>query len=486
MGESASRLSNLCLWQGLCTSIPLVLADFFTLWFLLFGSTGVAERVLGIPTTTVDNRTALLSALLMFPIAQLAGLYPGLGMSPVVEFRQIVRSSFVAIMVFAGFGFFCLPEYLHFYLASSIPAAFLAIPCFPAARFVARSLASHTPLWGAPVFIHGSPRSAAELYQRLKRMPDRGLLPAGVLLEPDDYWTAGEQLVRQGIPVFDVRTTGTVAVEHNVTWLLTTKPVGPGSSESLEPNLFVIPNRVLLSSTKLDMGLWGRIYTIGAASGLRMGGGRPNTARLAAKRAFDVALVTAAMIVGFPLLLLLYVAIRLSSKGPVFYGQRRIGKDGRSFTAWKFRTMVQNADQELERYLDDHPEFRHEWDQTHKLKSDPRVTRIGRLLRSTSLDELPQLWNVLRGDMSLVGPRPIVDDPKYDAIYIRDYPHEFDVYKTVRPGLSGLWQITCRNSEVYEFRIYWDMYYIRNWSLWLDLFVIIRTARTVLLREGAY
>ena len=147
--------------------------------------------------------------------------------------------------------------------------------------------------------------------------------------------------------------------------------------------------------------------------------------------------------------------------------------------------MVPNADQVLQQCLQSNPDFRREWEETHKLKNDPRVTWIGRFLRTTSLDELPQLWNILCGEMSVVGPRPIVDSSDYDATYIRDYPREFAVYTSVRPGLTGMWQVTCRNSGVYEMRIYWDMYYIRNWSLWLDLYIILRTIRTVLLREGS-
>lgn len=105
-----------------------------------------------------------------------------------------------------------------------------------------------------------------------------------------------------------------------------------------------------------------------------------------------------------------------------------------------------------------------EWDETRKLSNDPRVTKIGSFLRATSFDELPQLWNILIGGMSSVGPRPIIDSPTYDAFYVHQYFEEFEAYKTVRPGLTGLWQVSCRNSGVYELRIYWYMYYIRNWA----------------------
>jgi lipopolysaccharide/colanic/teichoic acid biosynthesis glycosyltransferase len=148
--------------------------------------------------------------------------------------------------------------------------------------------------------------------------------------------------------------------------------------------------------------------------------------------------------------------------------------------AWKFRSMVQNADEVLCEYLDGHPDFREEWEWNHKLKNDPRITWIGRLLRHTSLDELPQLWNALKQEMSLVGPRPIVQEE------IRRYGEDFLLYQMVTPGITGLWQVSGRNNVSYERRISLDSYYVRNWSVWLDLWVLARTIRVVLKGDGAY
>jgi lipopolysaccharide/colanic/teichoic acid biosynthesis glycosyltransferase len=134
----------------------------------------------------------------------------------------------------------------------------------------------------------------------------------------------------------------------------------------------------------------------------------------------------------------------------------------------------------LKTYLEVHPELREEWERDHKLKDDPRVTWIGRLLRRTSLDELPQLWNILRGDMSLVGPRPIVQDE------VAKYGERFALFCKVRPGLSGLWQVSGRNDTTYAERVALDCYYVRNWSVWLDLVILARTVRVVLLGKGAY
>ena len=143
--------------------------------------------------------------------------------------------------------------------------------------------------------------------------------------------------------------------------------------------------------------------------------------------------------------------------------------------------MFVNADQVLDDYLDKHPELRKEWERDHKLKSDPRILPlVGVFLRKTSLDELPQLWNVLRGEMSVVGPRPIV------TAEIPKYHDRYELYLRVRPGITGLWQISGRNNTTYEERVQLDTYYVRNWSPWLDLYILGRPIRTVLMREGAY
>ena len=142
--------------------------------------------------------------------------------------------------------------------------------------------------------------------------------------------------------------------------------------------------------------------------------------------------------------------------------------------------MVVDADKVLQDYLDKHPELREEWERDHKLKNDPRVTLVGRVLRKTSLDELPQIWNVFKGEMSLVGPRPIVDDE------IEKYGDTFNRYKRVLPGITGLWQVSGRNNTTYQERVNYDEYYVQNWSLRFDLYILLRTVRTVLFREGAY
>jgi Undecaprenyl-phosphate galactose phosphotransferase WbaP len=198
------------------------------------------------------------------------------------------------------------------------------------------------------------------------------------------------------------------------------------------------------------------------------------------KRMLDLVLTVGGAIICLPIFVLIALWIKWDSPGPVFYSQRRIGYGGKDFRAWKFRSMISHADRVLERHLLRDSRLREEWERTHKLRDDPRLTRVGRFLRRTSLDELPQLWNVWKGEMSLVGPRPIVDAE------VARYGNGFGLYTKVRGGLTGLWQVSGRTDTSYEERVQLDKYYVRNWSVWLDLCILFRTIGVVLLRKGAY
>ncbi len=199
------------------------------------------------------------------------------------------------------------------------------------------------------------------------------------------------------------------------------------------------------------------------------------------KRLFDIVFSLFVLILFSPLYLLLISLIAITSKGPVFYLQKRVGKNYQVFTCIKFRTMVNNADEVLMNLMDS-PVLRQEFENNFKLKQDPRITKIGRFLRLTSLDEFPQFWNVLLGDMSVVGPRPLVVEelPKY-GYYI-------DQVLTIKPGITGLWQVSGRNDIPYSRRIQIDLYYAKNHSFWLDIWIIIKTIGVVIVpkNNGAY
>jgi exopolysaccharide biosynthesis polyprenyl glycosylphosphotransferase len=201
---------------------------------------------------------------------------------------------------------------------------------------------------------------------------------------------------------------------------------------------------------------------------------------LIGKRCFDVVGSVLLLLLLAPIFLLVAVMIKLDSPGPVFYRQERIGQRGRTFRILKFRTMRIDADAYLASLIEQDPRLRAEYEALHKLTNDPRVTPIGRLLRAASLDELPQIMNVLKGDMSLVGPRPIVEAERHR------YRHEATALVDVRPGMTGYWQISGRSNVSYAERVRLDLAYVRNWSLGLDILILAKTARALFHRQGAY
>lgn len=192
------------------------------------------------------------------------------------------------------------------------------------------------------------------------------------------------------------------------------------------------------------------------------------------KRIMDLVIAGAALVLAAPVMILVGLLIEITAGGPAIFSHSRVGFGGSSFNCYKFRSMVANSDEVLKAYLDANPDARQEWEETHKIRNDPRVTFFGRLLRKSSLDELPQLVNILRGEMSCVGPRPIVRDE------LRRYGEHQTEYLATRPGLTGLWQVSGRSSMDYDNRVALDSQYVRHWSIWLDVVILLRTIVAVM------
>ncbi len=198
-----------------------------------------------------------------------------------------------------------------------------------------------------------------------------------------------------------------------------------------------------------------------------------------AKRALDLAGSIVLIVLLMPYLILIAALLKVSERGPVLFAQVRVGKNGKRFKCLKFRTMVVDAEEALETFLSQRPDARREWIKTQKLRDDPRVTALGRFLRKSSLDELPQLFNVLPGQMSLVGPRPVMEEQ------IPRYGDKILAYMTVRPGLTGLWQVSGRNNCTFEERVLLDTRYISEWKLRTDIMILLRTVPAVLRQDGS-
>ncbi len=200
------------------------------------------------------------------------------------------------------------------------------------------------------------------------------------------------------------------------------------------------------------------------------------------KRSLDVTATLLALICLIPIAIGVALGLKLEGQsGTIFYGGYRVGRNGKRFKCWKFRSMEPNTDHLIDELFTKDPEALTYWQKNNKIKNDPRVTtRTARFIRKMSIDELPQLWNVFIGDMSLVGPRPLLENE------LPQYGESIKNYYEARPGITGLWQVSGRSDATFERRIYWDSWYVRNWSFWGDIVIIFKTVKVVLFGSGAY
>ena len=406
------------------------------------------------------------------------GLYPGYGLDQVEELRRQTFALFATVTIIAVFAFASqvgdmLSRVLLFGWALGLLLA------APLVRFFVKWAMRRAGLWGKPVVVLGAQEAGAQLLRVLKQEWQLGLNPIGIF---DDRLVVAERTL-EGVPYGGTMTDAVaMAQEHNLDTIIFAMPHTRREHLSKVVDLASTRFRYVIVMPDLDgitnSAVIARDFAGNFGVEIKHNLLFPWARRV--KRSLDVFFTVVGGLLISPLLIATVVLIRLDSAGPAFYGHRRLGAGGKHFHCWKFRTMHINAEQLLDSFLQSNPDLRAEWEQNFKLRNDPRVTRIGRFLRKTSLDELPQLWNVLRGEMSLVGPRPIVDAevPRYGTAY--------EMYQRITPGISGFWQVSGRSDTDYPERVRLDAYYVRNWSVWLDIVILARTVRTVVLGRGAY
>jgi Undecaprenyl-phosphate galactose phosphotransferase WbaP len=366
-------------------------------------------------------------------------------------------------------------RFFTFALGTCIVANAILMPLF---RELARHLFSKSRGWGYQAVIFGSGDEARALIERSRSQKEGGLHPVAVV---DPNHSQGPFVC--GLPIKR-------SLESAARFLDKSSPayglltVSAASSEEIvrllkSPEATIFSRIVLVSNPSAMSSLWAMPLSRRHTQSLNTRSRVESLSYRLAKRPFDMLVSGALLTALFPIMALISVAIKLGSRGPVFFGHERIGKQGNTFKTWKFRTMRVNSRETLDTWILENPAAREEWARSGKLQNDPRVTTIGKFLRSTSLDELPQLWNVLRGDMSLVGPRPIVEEE------IERYGEDYKVFSRAQGGVTGLWQVSGRSSTSYNERVMLDTFYVQNWSIWLDLSIMIRTIGAVLLRKGA-
>lgn len=407
----------------------------------------------------------------------LAGLYPGQGIGPVEELRRLTLTTTLLYLTL-GSAIFLFRDVELYSRAAFLMAWGLSLMLPLLGRYGVRVLVAKCSWWGYPVLVLGAGKTGALVIRTLQRQPALGLKPVAVL---DDDITKHGNL--EGIPVIgNLAQAPILASRNQIPYAIVAMPgvhrdrllYVVQSYGRVFPHLLIIPDLFGMAS------LWVAARDLGGVLGLESRQQLLLPGPKLAKSLLDQCLTVIVGTFSLPMIIFIALAIRIDSPGPILYSQTRLGRNGRPFKAWKFRTMVPDAEHVLKDYLRRYPEQQVYWAQDRKLKYDPRITRLGRWLRRTSLDELPQLFNVLRGEMSLVGPRPIVHDE------IKLYGEKIELYTQVLPGLTGLWQVSGRNNITYQERVNLDAYYVRNWSVWLDLYILIRTVWVVLMGDGAY
>lgn len=404
------------------------------------------------------------------------GLYVESFLDPLDELFYIGKAAFITALLFLSFSF--IYRLLEFSRAVVLLSFLISLPLIFYLRYLIRYLSRRVGLFGRRTLIIGAGETGREILSKLRKYPLWGYEPIGFL---DDGISEG---LVDGLPVLGgLENVEEVVEKNDVDMLIIALPSLHRNGltsialrcERLGIPVKVIPDIYGLSSASARLEEVEGLFLIEIRRNLIKGW------NALVKRAFDLLISIPALLVLSPLFLIISILIRLDSTGPALYVAPRLGKGGTTFPCYKFRTMYLNADEILERYLEENPEAKEEWERFAKLRGhDPRLTKIGRFLRKWSLDELPQLWNVLRGEMSIVGPRPYLPREREK---IGEY---FDVILEVKPGITGLWQISGRNLTTFEERLRLDAYYIQNWSLWLDIKIIIRTFLVVLLGKGAY
>ena len=458
-------------YRGLAQGLVLLGSDLLS-GLLGWALSNALLRVVELPTVK------LLPACIWFAVWMIwrtyQGLYPGYGRSPQSELRlhtvstvQVLLVQLAAALTLGRF----VPSVASVVLEWLV-ILLLALP----ARYGVRALLVHMGNFGRRISIIGAGRTAELTITHLQRHPSYGLNP--VVAYDDNPALHGSLIC--GVPVRG-------SIELALTEPQTEQALIsiPGARAEVQRRLingtyaafaitWMIPDLIGVPNQALQHHNIGNMVSLELRNNLRS-----RRARLV-KRSIDLVAALLGGLLISPLLLLIALAIRLDSPGAVVYRARRLGRDGQTFDCFKFRSMYCNAEEKLEALLDANSALRQEFEASHKLKADPRVTWVGDMLRKTSLDELPQLLNVVLGEMSLVGPRPIVQ-----AEVVR-YGEIYDAYKQVRPGMTGYWQVNGRSDTSYDERVAMDDFYVTNWTPWLDLAIMIQTVRVVVLGKGAY
>ncbi len=465
-------------WKRRLVPAGLVLSD-VVLALLLWKVASAIQGIWGQGAISAVTDAAMLPVVAVWVgLRVLLGLYPGYGLDSVEELRRHVYAVFATLAILAVFAMGSQIEDLLSRLLLFL--VFLGLLLLtPFTQYFVRSGLKKVGLWGKPVVILSYKETGTNITNLLKRNWELGYDPVAIFdyrLEEMGELFEGvdqQQVLADVVDLARKRSVDTAifAMPYTRREQLA-KLVGLASANFR--HVLVIPNLNGVTNSAVVARNFDGTLAVEIKYNLL------NPWALRAKRLMDLFATVIGGVLVLPFLLMLALLVYLESGGPIFYKDRRMGQDGNLFSCIKFRTMVPDAEALLQRMLEEDAGLREEYLKYHKLYDDPRVTCVGRFLRKTSLDELPQLWNVLRGEMSLVGPRP----------YLARESMEIGISQNeilrAPPGITGPWQVAGRNHTSFGERVQMDAYYVRDWSVWLDLVLLTRTIKTVVLGRGAY
>lgn len=400
--------------------------------------------------------------------------YPGVAISKVEEIRRLFFSVSLSTLVILSY-LSISHQITHYSRFVIITAYALVVIILPASRTIARRIMQYIPVCRIDVLIAGAGKGGIFLLNKLKNNSLVGFNPVGFL---DDN-VINDEIADPTIPIMGkLSDANEVGKRVNVDYIILCLPLNVVKDKINEltghfKHIMVIPDCEAGFSSCIYPAEIDGLAALEVKNQLLLIGPR------ACKFLLETLMALSAILVLWPLFLIIAIVVKLSSRGPIFYRATRLGLNGKTIKVLKFRTMYVDADDKLEKMLAEDPELEKEWREKFKLSNDPRITPIGKFMRKTSLDELPQFWNVLTGEMAVIGPRPIVEKEK--AMYGDTY----ELISRVKPGITGLWQVSGRSETSYENRVFLDTYYIRNWSPWLDYYIFLKTITEVLFCKGA-
>ncbi|MCM1320668.1 MAG: undecaprenyl-phosphate galactose phosphotransferase WbaP [Bacteroides sp.] len=469
------------------TGFIIMLTDVLSLFFCI----GLAFFIMNLINPSAINFRSFVFYLCYFPLILLtyamANLYPGIMISPTDEIRKLCLCSVFCLagisisLIFQEgdtasmtslFSNFIRKDSNKYWVSLSLLlSALFASIVMPAMREVIRHIYGRYRFWGVPAVIYCTAGSGTEIIDRLLKHGNLGYKPVIIIDSAAENCS-----VYKEIPVFP----DSDDIFNTVRQLKIKTAILCDYKGDVHPVMSYYRYTINIPKEQTAITNSMHIKDIDGILGFAATHNLTRTVNIFIKRLTDLVLVFATLPLVLPLTLLIVIGIKLDSPGPVLFAHRRVGKNGRSIRCLKFRSMYRDSAEMLEKILAENPEMKKEWEHNRKLAQDPRITKFGKFLRKTSLDELPQLWNILIGEMSFVGPRPVTQEE------LEKYGTNADYILSVVPGLSGMWQISGRSDTGYEERINLDTYYIRNWSIWLDLWIIIKTIWVVVKGKGAY